>query len=106
MNPCIAYITTKSKTEAKKLGKLLVEKNIAACVNIIDKMNSIYKWEDKIVDEEETLLIVKTRDSVVEKLIRNVKEHHSYSCPCIVVVPIVDGNQEYLDWIVKETTLH
>ncbi len=106
MKPCIAYITAKNKTEAKKIGKLLVEKNVVACVNIIDNMNSIYMWEGKLVDEKETIIIAKTRESNTEKLIRYVKENHSYSCPCVVIVPIVNGNKDYLDWIIKETHIH
>ncbi|MBE7412709.1 MAG: divalent-cation tolerance protein CutA [Leptospiraceae bacterium] len=106
MKPCIAYITTKNKQEAKKLGKLLVEKNIVACINIFNNINSIYSWEGKIMDEKETVIIAKTRESNTEKLVRFVKENHSYTCPCVIIVPIVNGNPEYLDWIIQETHLH
>ncbi len=105
MKPCIAYITTKSNKEAKQIARLLIEKKVAACVNIIDNMNSLYMWEGKLVDETETVIIAKTRESVMDKLIRYVKENHSDSCPCVIALPVTNGNKEYLDWIVKETTL-
>jgi len=99
----LIYITTKDKQEARKIGKVLVEERLAACVNIIDGMNSMYWWEGKVQDDNEAVLIAKTRESLVQELIKKVKSLHSYSCPCIVSLPISDGNKEYLDWLEKET---
>ena len=99
----LVYITTKDKDEARRIGKELVKTRLAACVNIIDNMNSMYWWEGKIQDDQEVILIAKTRQSLVKKLIKKVKSIHSYSTPCIVSLPILDGNSDYLDWLKKET---
>ncbi len=99
----IVYITTKNKDEARKIGRELVKARLAACVNIIDKMNSMYWWEDKIQDGNEAILIAKTKESLVKELVEKVKSLHSYSCPCVISLPILDGNKEYLDWLQKET---
>lgn len=99
----LVYITTKDKDEAGRIGKELLKRRLAACVNIIDNMNSMYWWEGKIQDDQEVILIAKTRQSLVKKLIKKVKSIHSYSTPCIISLPIVDGNKAYLDWLKKET---
>lgn len=103
MNFNLIYITVKNKDEAKRIGRLLVENRLAACVNIIDNMNSIYHWEGKMQDDNEAILIAKTRETLVNKVIEKVKSIHSYSCPCIVSLPILEGNKEYLAWLEKET---
>lgn len=103
MKLTLVYITTKNKSEAKKIGKTLVKTKLAACINIIDGMNSIYRWEGKIQSDSETILIAKTKESLVDKLIKKVKSIHSYSCPCIICLPILNGNKDYLNWVRKET---
>ena len=97
------YITLKDKEEAKKIGNALVKERLAACVNIIDNMNSIYWWEGKIESSKEAVLIAKTTEDKVEELIEKVKSLHSYSCPCIVTLAVTGGNREYIEWIEKET---
>ena len=92
-------ITTGSKTEAQKIGKALVESRLAACVNIIDRMQSIYRWEGKIQEDSEVILIAKTTDTLVSQLIDKVKSLHSYDCPCIVSLPVLDGYPPFLNWI-------
>ena len=99
----LVYITAKNKEEARKIGKELLKVRLAACVNIVDKMNSLYWWEGKIQDDNEAVLIAKTKESLVKELVEKVKSIHSYSCPCIISLPILDGNKEYLDWLEKET---
>ncbi|MBU1657349.1 MAG: divalent-cation tolerance protein CutA [Candidatus Omnitrophica bacterium] len=84
----IVYITTKDKTEAEMIGKVLIESKLAACVNIIDGMKSIYRWEGKIEEGNEVILIAKTKDTLVPELTEKVKSVHSYSCPCVVALPI------------------
>lgn len=105
MNFQFIYITTKNKEEARKIGRELVENKLAACVNIIDNMNSIYWWKGEIQDDTETVLIAKTKEGLVQELIKKVKEMHSYDCPCIVSLPIKSGNKEYLKWIEKNTKI-
>lgn len=99
----LIYITTKDKKEARKIGKELVESRLAACVNIIDDMNSMYWWEGRVQDENEAILIAKTKESLVAELIEKVKSMHSYECPCVVSLPILNGNKKFLKWIEKET---
>ena len=103
MNFQFIYIITKDKEEARKIGRELVESKLAACVNIIDNMNSIYWWKGEIKDDNEAVLIAKTKKSLVHEVIKKVKKMHSYDCPCIVSLPIKDGNEDYLKWIEKNT---
>jgi periplasmic divalent cation tolerance protein len=103
MKATFIYITAGSMDEAKKIGKALVSNRLAACVNIIDNMQSMYWWEDEIQDEREVILIAKTKESVVPELIDKVKSMHSYDCPCIVSLPILDGNRAFLEWIAQQT---
>ena len=93
------YMTAGSKTEAQKIGKALVESRLAACVNILDNMQSIYRWEEKIQEDPEVVLIAKTTDTLVSRLIDKVKSLHSYDCPCVVSLPVLDGYPPFLEWI-------
>lgn len=99
----VVYITVPSPEEGKKIAKALVEKRLAACVNIVPGLRSIYHWQEKICDEKELLLIAKTRDSLFERLEHEVKSIHSYKVPEIIALPIVKGSKEYLDWIYENT---
>jgi periplasmic divalent cation tolerance protein len=103
MNPVMIYITAKDTKEAEKIGSALVEERLVACVNIIEKVRSIYRWKGKIERESETVLIAKTKDSLVDKVVERVRALHSYECPCIEAIPIVNGNPAYLQWICDET---
>jgi periplasmic divalent cation tolerance protein len=96
------YMTTGTKAEARKIGKTLVEGRLAACVNILDNMQSIYRWEEKIQQDTEVVLIAKTTDDLVGALIDKVKSLHSYDCPCIVSLPILNGYGPFLDWVHAE----
>ena len=93
------YMTVGSKEEARKIGKELVTTRLAACVNILDNMNSFYRWEGKIQDDTEVVMIAKTTEERVPDLIKKVKSLHSYDCPCIVSLPVAGGHQPFLDWI-------
>lgn len=103
MTECIVYITTNSTEEAEIIGRNLVSRKLAACVNIIDNMKSIYHWEGKIETGEEVIIIAKTKKALVNELIENVKTLHSYKVPCIVAIPIIDGNADFIQWIRNET---
>lgn len=96
------YMTVGNKEEARKIGKELVVTRLAACVNILDNMNSIYRWQGEVQDDTEVVLIAKTTEDQVPALIEKVKSLHSYDCPCIVTIPISGGNQAFLDWIAEE----
>ena len=97
------YITSDSPKEARELAKMLLKKKLVACVNILDGMYSLYRWEGKIQEDQETVLIAKTRHELVNKLTNAVKSIHSYDCPCIIELPIQGGNPEFLKWIYSET---
>ena len=97
------YMTAASKAEARKIGKALVESRLAACVNILDNMQSIYRWKEKIQEDSEVVLIAKTTEARVPRLIDKVKSLHSYDCPCIVSLPVIDGYPPFLDWIKMNT---
>ena len=99
MTANFVYITASDKAEALKIGRTLVEERLAACVNVIDNMTSVYWWEGTLEESAEVVLIAKTKQELVESVIRRVKELHTYSCPCIVSWPISAGNPEYLRWI-------
>jgi periplasmic divalent cation tolerance protein len=96
------YMTAGSKDEAQAIGRALVENRLAACVNILDNMQSIYRWENKIQQDAEVVLIAKTTATLVPALIDQVKSMHSYDCPCIVSLPILSGYTPFLDWVHAE----
>jgi len=98
----LIYITTENKVEAERIGRILVEERLAACINIIDGMNSIYRWEGKLMQDTETVLIAKTVQDKVSTLTERVKALHSYDCPCVVALPIRDGNESFLNWVAEE----
>ena len=100
---CWVYITAGSIEEAKKIGRGLIEENLAACVNLLENMTSIYKWEDKLEEGQEVVMIAKTRKTLMPKLIETVNRLHSYDCPCILELPIQGGNPDFLNWILGET---
>jgi periplasmic divalent cation tolerance protein len=99
----IGYITTKEEKEAERIAKALLSKNLIACANIIPTIKSFFWWKKKIDEANETILIIKTRSSLKRKIIEEVKKLHSYEVPCIIFFPIVSGNQEFLEWIEKNT---
>ena len=103
MSVNLIYITAGSVKEARTIGNKLVSDKLAACVNIIDNVRSMYWWEGEVQDDKEVILIAKTKESLVPELVEKVRSIHSYSCPCIVSLPILDGNRAFLDWIVEET---
>ena len=104
MSPSLSiYITTPSREMAEKIARALVEERLAACVNIIPGVRSIYRWKGNVEAASEVVLIAKTRADLFARLEKRVKELHSYEVPCIVAWPIAAGHQPYLDWLEKET---
>ena len=100
----LIYITAGNMDEARAIGRALVSDRLAACVNIIDNMNSMYWWQGEIQDDREVIIIAKTNESLVPEVIEKAKSMHSYDCPCVVSLPIVNGNKEFLEWVKNETT--
>ncbi|CCQ73809.1 divalent-cation tolerance protein CutA [Magnetospira sp. QH-2] len=103
MPQLLIYITASSPDEALAIGETLVGERLAACVNILPGMISMYWWQGEVQQDEECVLIAKTRDTQVESLIARVKELHSYDCPCVVALPIEKGNPAFLQWIDEQT---
>ncbi|HEX2116157.1 MAG TPA: divalent-cation tolerance protein CutA [Alphaproteobacteria bacterium] len=99
----LLYITTARVEEARRIGRALVEERLAACANIVTGLESIYHWQGAVVEDKEVLLIVKTRAELVDAVIAKVKTLHSYTCPCVVALPILAGNPAYLEWLGHET---
>ena len=101
----VIVLITAPQAEAKELARILVGEKLAACANIIDTVSSIYWWEGKIQDDTEGLLILKTRNDMVDTLIARTKQIHSYAVPEIIALPIIRGNQDYLNWIDESVRL-
>ena len=97
------YVTTKHKEEALAIGRTLVEERLAAGVNILDSLHSLYWWKGAVREAPEAAFIAKTRSELVPRVISRVKELHSYEVPCVVALPVADGNPDFLDWVSAET---
>jgi periplasmic divalent cation tolerance protein len=103
MDTCLVYITASGRDEALAIGRALVAERLAACANVSGPITSIFRWEGAVQEEEEAVLIAKTRRALVADLTARVRALHSYSCPCVVALPIEAGNAAFLDWIAEET---
>ena len=99
----LALSTIDSEKEGLKIARALVESKLAACVNIVPKVRSVYEWEGKIAEEEEFLLIIKTTENQKEGLKEILAELHPYEVPELIFLPITDGLPDYFDWILKNT---
>ncbi len=95
----VVLMTCGSEEEARKIADALVEENIAACVNIVPGVTSVYRWEGEVCRDPEVLMIAKTHEGRLGDLESRVKALHSYTVPEIVVLPVVAGSKEYLDWV-------
>jgi periplasmic divalent cation tolerance protein len=93
------YMTAGNLEEAQRIGRELVAVGLAACVNILPQMSSIYVWEGKLEEASEVVMIAKTVETRVADLIARVKTLHSYSCPCIVSLKVEDGYPPFLEWV-------
>jgi periplasmic divalent cation tolerance protein len=99
----LVYTTYPSIVEAEKAGRALVERYLAACVNILPGMVSIYRWEGALERAEEVVMIVKTRAALTDAVSSAVKEMHEYETPAILVIPLENVDPQYLAWMTAET---
>ena len=99
----VCLSTASSAEEAETIAKALVGEELAACVNLVPGVRSIYRWQGKIEDGAEVLMVIKTRRELVEPLSRRIKELHSYTVPELVAMSVVAGNPDYLQWLVDST---
>ena len=95
----VILVTAKNKKEANKISNHLIKKKLVACVNVAGAVESVFHWQGKIEKAKEVLLIIKTKKSLIKKIIKAVKALHSYSVPEVIALPIIDGNADYLKWI-------
>ncbi len=98
----VLFITTANAEEAHRIADLLLNEKKAACVNIVPRVDSLFWWQGKLDSAQESLLIVKSKASVLNEIVRLVRELHSYDVPEIIALPIIGGNQDYLEWIGNE----
>ncbi len=103
MSHILVMCTVESPKQAKQIGGELVRENLAACVNIIPKLTSIYSWDGKISEDDETLMLIKTKSSLFDKVRARITEMHTYDLPEIISFDITNANKSYLNWIDKET---
>ena len=96
---CVAVITCPSRKDALKIKNLLLKRRLVACVNIIQGVNSFFRWQGKIDSASEVMLLAKTARVNFKEIIACVTAVHSYDVPEIIAIPIIDGNKSYLDWI-------
>jgi periplasmic divalent cation tolerance protein len=99
----IVYSTIDNIQDARKIAYTLIEEQLVACVNIIPNVESIYRWKGKIEEENEVVIIAKTIDEKIEKTILRIEQMHSYELPDIVVLPIIGGLNDYLDYLSTES---
>jgi periplasmic divalent cation tolerance protein len=95
-------MTASRREEALEIGRALVNERLVACVNVLDGMTSLYWWKGEVQEESEAVLVAKTLSDRVPRVISRIREMHSYECPCVVALPIVQGNAPFLEWIGNE----
>lgn len=100
----VILITCPNRREGKKIARHLVKQRLVACVNIIEKINSVFWWQKRVDLANEVLLIAKSKKSLMPKVIRQVKSLHSYQIPEVIALPIVAGNKDYINWINESLT--
>lgn len=99
----MVLVTTSTQEEAERIGRLLVEAKLAACANVVSGVRSIFRWDNNISVEQESLMIIKTTRNRFAELESMVRQQHSYSVPEIVALPVVAGSESYLNWVRSET---
>jgi periplasmic divalent cation tolerance protein len=99
----VVMVTVGSGEEALTIARTLVEEKLVACVNIVPCIRSIYRWKGEVCDEEEQLLIMKTRSDLFTGLQNRIRELHSYEVPEIISFPIAEGLPDYLNWVMENT---
>ena len=100
----VVYVTAPNEDEAAGIARSLVELKLAACVNIIKDIRSIYRWQGTLQDDSEVLMIIKTREELFDPLTVEVRKLHSYDVPEIIALPISLGSEDYIKWI-RESTI-
>ncbi|UCC66990.1 MAG: divalent-cation tolerance protein CutA [Deltaproteobacteria bacterium] len=100
----VIFVTAASEQEGAEIGRTLVGEGLAACANIIPQVRSVYRWKGEIWDEAETLLIIKSREELFERIRSRIRELHSYEVPEIIAIGLDKGDVDYLKWIEEVTS--
>lgn len=95
----VVLVTAGSEDEAQEIARGLVKSMLAACVNVVPGITSIYRWQEEVQEDQEWLLVVKTRRDVLDEVIRQVQSLHSYDLPEVIALPLVGGSREYIRWL-------
>ena len=95
----VVFVTAPSEEEATRISRSLVEAGLVACANVLPRVRSIFRWEGKVTEEQESLIVLKTRSRLFKELAMAIKNMHSYSVPEIIAISIAQGSAEYLSWI-------
>jgi periplasmic divalent cation tolerance protein len=98
----VIFVTTGSEDEAHRVAVHLLGRKKAVCINIVPRVDSLFWWQGKLDSAKESLLIIKTKASLLQEVIDLVKEVHSYAAPEIIAMPIIEGSEDYLKWIDDE----
>ena len=101
--PIVVLVTTPNREVAERIARRLVEARLAACINIVDGTKSMYWWKGKIEEDNEVLMIIKTRLDLFNELVEEVKKNHVYEVPEVIALPIIIGYRDYIDWLEEET---
>lgn len=99
----MVLVMASSEEEAKTIARVLVEKKLAACVNLVKQVQSIFRWRGKLTEENEVMLILKTKSKQFRNLEDEIKKLHSYKVPEIIALPVISGSKDYLFWVDSET---
>jgi len=103
MEHIVIYCTVPNKKEGKEIAKKLVENKLVACVNIIDKVESVFSWNGELCEEKEALLMIKTKKELFAKINSVIQKMHSYNVPEVISLPMENADETYLKWIDHET---
>ena len=100
----VVFVTTGSPDEAQSISGALVKRRLAACVNIVDAVQSVFNWHGQVCQEGETLMIIRSTKRHLDAIVALIKKLHSYEVPEIIALPIISGSHDYLEWIQQETS--
>ena len=99
----VGFSTAPNEDIARALGKKLIEEGLAACVNVVPGIRSIYIWKGEIVEDRESLMIIKTRKDLVDRVRQVFEKEHPYEVPELIFVDVIEGHKPYIEWIIENT---